>query len=252
MSPARRRSLTVIVPLHDEAPGVPALAARLRRWLADEVEPRAVDLVLVDDGSQDDTWPLLQRHCADLPVQLLRHDHNRGLTAALATGLSAARGESIAWLDSDLTYDPAVLGALAEEVDAGADVALASCYHPNGAVEGVPRWRLALSSAASRIYRVVTRADLHTFTCMVRVYRCDVARQCASPEHGFLGVTDTLLRALHAGCVVREVPAVLSRRRVGQSKMRVVRVGLGHLRMIARTAVRRRGGRQSCLAFSAR
>ena len=108
-------NLTVIVPLHDEAPGVVALAAGLRELVAASAECR-VDLVLVDDGSTDDTHPLLVEHFEGMPCQILRHPTNEGLSAALSTGLGAARGELVGWLDSDLTYAPAVLLELAAAV----------------------------------------------------------------------------------------------------------------------------------------
>ncbi len=226
-------SLSIIVPLFDEEQGVPALAARLRAFVAAEAVPRAVDLVLVDDGSGDATHARLEEHFRGTGAAILRHPHNRGLTAALATGLASARGDLVAWLDSDLTYDPSVLLPLAAAIDAGdADLALASCYHPLGGVEGVPRWRLWLSRLASRGYRLTTGAPLHTFTCMVRVYRRAVLEACVPARGGFLGVTEVLLAAIRRGHRVVEVPAVLRRRRAGQSKMRLLRVGFGHLRLM--------------------
>ena len=166
--------------------------------------------------------------------EILQHDHNLGLIAALETGLSAARGELIAWLDSDLTYDPGVLTPLAAAVDAGADVAVASCYHPEGRVEGVAAWRRALSSMASAIYRRLTRAEIHTFTCMVRVYRRAVLEACAIEHRGFAGVTEVLLEAMRRNFLVAEVPATLQRRRLGHSKIRVFRAGLDHLGLMWR------------------
>lgn len=223
-------SLTVVIPLHDEAEGVPALAQRMAEFLREEA--RDIDLVLVDDGSTDGTAALLKQHFAGMPCAIRSHDANRGLITALETGFGAASGELVAWLDSDLTYDPAILSGLADAVDAGADVAVASCYHPEGAVEGVAPWRRALSSVASAVYRRITRADIHTFTCMVRVYRRAVLETCAPKSRGFAGVTEVLLEAMRRGYRIAERPATLHRRRVGQSKIRVFRAGMEHLRLM--------------------
>lgn len=232
------RSLTIVVPLCNEAAGVEALAAALAR-VRDSAD-RPVDWVLVDDGSTDATWQRLTACFPELAAErLLRHPARRGLTEALATGGRAATGAYVAWLDADLTYDPAVLLPLAAALDAGADVACASCYHPDGRVVGVPAWRLWLSGLASRIYRRVTGAGIHTFTCMVRVYRREVLASCWPRRGGFVGVTEILLRALARGHRVAEVPATLHRRRAGQSKMRVLRVGLAHLGLMISTARRR-------------
>jgi dolichol-phosphate mannosyltransferase len=232
-APTLGPALTVIVPLFDEADGVASLAEELGRFLSAEGRRRPVDFVLVDDGSRDETHAALARHFAALPATVLRHPQNRGLTAALATGVSAARGDLVAWLDGDLTYDPSVLSALAAAVDDGADLALASCHHPDGRVLGVPQWRVLLSRAASRGYRALTRRPIHTFTGMVRVYRRDLLLACAPRRDGFLGVTEVLLRAIRRGAKIAEVPAVLRSRRTGRSKMRALRVAMRHLSLMA-------------------
>ena len=67
------------------------------------------------------------------------------------------------------------------------------------------------------------------------MYRRAVLDACPPSEPGFLGVTEVLLCALRRGYRVAEVPATLRRRRLGQSKMRVLRVGLGHLGLMWRT-----------------
>jgi dolichol-phosphate mannosyltransferase len=226
-------ALTVVVPLFDEAANVPALAEALAAFSSAERAVRPVEIVLVDDGSRDATPDLLYAHAPRIPARVLTHAANRGLTAALRTGTEAAAGDLVGWLDGDLTYPPAILSQLAAACDAGADVATASCYHPEGAVEGVPPWRLWLSKAASLGHRLASGARLHTFTCMVRVQRREVVDRCRASRGGFVGVTETLLRALRAGYRVVEVPATLRVRHGGQSKMRVIRVGLAHLRLMA-------------------
>lgn len=236
-------SLSIVVPMYDEEGGVEPLAAALTTFLSAQ-SARVVEVVLVDDGSTDDTRRRLTDHLSRFEplaraARVVGHDRNRGLTAALATGLAHARGDLVGWLDSDLTYDPAVLAALAARCDAGADVALASCYHPDGGVEGVGRWRLWLSRLASAGHRLASGHRLHTFTCMVRVWRRDALQRSQPRAGGFLGVAESLHLALRAGMRVEEVPALLRRRRTGSSKMRVLRAGVGHLRLMATALLRR-------------
>src|SRR5690606_31709305 len=170
------------------------------------------------------------------PFGIVEHGANRGLTAALHTGTCAARSELVGWLDADLSYEPALLGRLATRVDAGADVAVASCHHPDGGAGGVPGWRLALSRGATRVHRLASGARLHTFTCMVRVMRRDLYLRTTPRTSGFLGVTEQLLRCIAAGATVVEEPATLHRRTTGRSKMRILRVAAGHLRLALRCA----------------
>lgn len=228
----RLASLSIVIPLYQEEDGVAALAGQLKEFVAREGQHRDVELVLVDDGSTDRTHERLQHALAGLAPKLLRHERNRGLTAALATGSAAARGDLIAHVDADLSYDLQSLAPLARCCDAGADVAVASCHHPLGGADGVPRSRLFLSKLASRVYRLTTRHPVHTFTSMVRVYRREVLARCMPQRTGFLGVTETLVRALRAGYRVEEVPAVLHVRKTGRSKMRMARVALAHLGLV--------------------
>jgi dolichol-phosphate mannosyltransferase len=227
-------SVSIIVPLFNELPGIPALEQRLvpfvRRW----GEQREVELLLVDDGSRDGTGPALLSLARPPAVQVVTHEVNQGLTAALWTGILRARGEIVCFLDSDLTYDPEILPELVALVEAGADVALASPYHPQGGVEGVPARRLVLSRGLSRLYRWFVHADLWTFTGMVRAWRRELLLSCRPERGGFLGIAEMLLRALDRGARVAELPAVLRARKQGASKLHVVPTVLGHLDLLVR------------------
>lgn len=223
-----------MVPVYQESAGIRDLERALGEFVASESARREVQIVLVDDGSTDGSGDLLRTCFGDRPeATVVSHAHNLSLGAALETGGELAHGDYIAWFDADLTYEPALLGQLAHELDQGADVALASCYHPDGGIDGVAPWRLALSKAASSMYSRATGGALHTYTSMVRAYRRDVLQQCRPKSEGFLAVTEVLLRALRAGKRCVEVPAVLARRRSGQSKMRILRVAIGHLFLVA-------------------
>jgi dolichol-phosphate mannosyltransferase len=235
-SPLEPLSLSVVVPLFCEEAGVGPLCAALEE-LAEQQRGlgRAVEFILVDDGSTDRTAEELQARLpsADPHWRLLRHPRNRGLTDALRTGTEAARHALVGWLDADLTYDPRLLPELAAALDEGADVAWASCHHPAGRMEGVPWLRRLLSRGASRLYGLATgRRQVHTFTCMVRVQRREDALRTWPERPGFLGVTEQLLRTLAAGSIARELPATLRARRTGRSKMRIVPVIRAHLGLI--------------------
>jgi glycosyltransferase involved in cell wall biosynthesis len=242
LRPLETHSLSVVVPLFCEEAGVPALCRALRGLDSQQRQlGRQVEFVLVDDGSTDDTAGALTEHLppGDPRWRLIRHPENRGLTDALRTGTEAAVHDLVGWLDADLTYDPLLLADLAAAVDGGADVAWASCHHPEGRMEGVPPLRRLLSRAASRLYGLATgRRGVHTFTCMVRVQRRDDALRTWPERPGFLGVTEQLLRTLAAGSVARELPAVLRARRTGRSKMRIAPVIRAHFGLIV--AARRR------------
>lgn len=220
--------LTVVFPLYDEEallPGLPDLFRRVREALA----PHEVSLLAVDDGSRDGT----ARGLAALPgVAVETHPVNRGPGAAMGTGLLRAEGDAALVYDADEAYPVEDLPRLVAALEKGADVATLSPYHPEGAVEGVGAFRLALSRGASALYRRRTGARLHTFTCAVRAYRLAAVRPLLPPPDDFTAAAWLLAAALGAGLRVAEVPAVLRVRRSGSSKMRVLRAIRAHLRLL--------------------
>ncbi len=233
-APLQRRRLAVVVPCYNEADSLANLAgglARLRVAVAEEYE---LEIVLVDDGSHDDTWGLLhERFAGDSTIRLVQHEQNRGIAAAIATGIHAATAETVASLDADCTYEPTQLTALLSLLSDGVDVVVASPYHPAGRVVGVPPWRLALSRFASRLYGLVMRNQLHTYTSCVRVYRRSSVADLRLSHGGFVGIVELLWQVDRRGGRIVECPAVLTVRSTGQSKMRVVRTALAHLRFLA-------------------
>jgi dolichol-phosphate mannosyltransferase len=111
----------------------------------------------------------------------------------------------------------------------GVDIVTGSCYHPHGAVENVPAYRVLLSKGASFMYRVILRWDIHTYTCMFRAYRRRVLETVSFDSNDFLSVTQLLANAVDQGYVVSELPCTLRVRRYGQSKAKVARIIRSHL-----------------------
>lgn len=219
--------LTVILPFYDEAallPAVPGLLARVRQALLGH----DVRLLAIDDGSTDGTGAGLD---AIPGLDVVHHPRNRGVGAAMATGIGNASGDAALVFDPDEAYAPDVLPRLVAALD-GADVATASPYHPDGGVEGVGAFRLLLSRAASLLYRLRTRAPLRTFTCAVRAYRLPAAKGLLPAPEDFTAAAYLLAKALAAGLRVVEVPARLRVRRAGRSKMRILRTARAHLRLL--------------------
>lgn len=238
-------SLSIIIPCYNEAENVAQMAETLFPVVDMLAHTQTVEVILVDDGSRDDTLERLQHLASQRPdVHVVRHEQNRGLGAAMRTGYQNAHGEVLVTTDSDGTYPfteiPKMLALLTPDVD----VVVASPYHPQGGVEGVPRYRLLLSQGASLLYRVLLKWNVHTYTAMFRVVRREVARRTPSEADGFLMPAEFLANALLLGYRVAEFPTVLHVRRYGQSKARVARIIRAHLRFQMRLISYRLTGRK--------
>lgn len=224
--------VTVVVPVHNEQGGIDYLLRAMAK-AAQVLAPRhELRLLVVDDGSTDGTWDELEQAARAHPgLSLVRHERNRGVGAAILTGIRAASTELVASVDCDCSYDPAELAAMLPMLE-HADLVTASPYHPQGRVANVPAWRLFLSRTLSRLYQHELGAPIQTWTSCFRAYRRSAVADLELERGGFLGVAELLVRVLRRGGRVVEHPATLERRLLGTSKMKLLRTILGHLGLL--------------------
>lgn len=232
--------MSVVVPCFNEEAGLDQLVERLKTVRRAFEEKVHLEFVLVDDGSTDGTAAGLEARFQPLGfAKVIRHEVNRGITAAIMTGMNEATHDLVASMDADCTYDPMQLASLLDLMDDQTAMVTASPYHPRGSVEGVPGWRLMLSKSASWGYGILLGLSLHTYTSCFRLHRRSYMTKLDIRESGFVGVAEMLWQTRRNGGRIVEVPAVLTSRRIGFSKMRTIPVILAHLRLMARIAVDR-------------
>jgi len=235
--PSNVDQVSIVVPCHNESESLGKLRERLDCLQTALAGHARLELLLVDDGSTDDTANRMRELFAGWPgATVLRHESKRGVTAAIATGLRAATSPVAASLDADCTYDPLQLVPMLRLLADDVDLVVASPYHPEGSVRGAPRWRIGLSRLASRLYRLLLANKLHTYTSCLRVYRRDAVTDLPLDNSGFVGVVELLWRVDRTGRRIVEHPANLTARTTGCSKMRTARTTLAHLRLLARIA----------------
>ena len=240
-----REKLALIVPCHNEAAALPHLKSAIERLrVALDVEFE-LELLLIDDGSTDGTALLMKTLFGERDdATIVCHEKRRGIAGAIATGLTHATAEVVASLDADCTYDPLILAPMVRLLTEDVDLVVASPYHPDGGVDGVPAWRLQVSRCASRLYRVLMRNKLHTYTSCVRVYRRESVINLPLGNPGFVGIVELLWKLDCRGGKIIEHPAILKSRNVGQSKMRITRATLAHVGLMSRAALMRLVGRR--------
>ena len=122
-------------------------------------------------------------------------------------------------------------------VDAGAEIATASAWHPASAAADGSALRLWLSRKVSRVYKRLLGQDVYTFTCLFRAYRSDRLRRIPFRSNGFAAVAEIMLRAILIGHAVRELPMRLESRRFGESKLKVGDAIMAHVRLMTTTAL---------------
>jgi polysaccharide deacetylase family protein (PEP-CTERM system associated) len=240
--PVARVPVSIVVPCFNERPALPYLSNTLEsvsKLLAKDYDPH---FVFVDDGSTDGTWELLNRLFGTrADCRLVKNEINRGVAASILTGIRYASDEIVCSMDCDCTYDPHELVHMIPLLTADVDLVTASPYHPQGGrVMNVPGWRLVLSKGASWLYSKVLRHKLHTYTSCFRVYRRSAVADLELKEMGFLGVSETLALLDLRGHNIREFPTTLYVRILGQSKMKVARNIVGHLKNLWRMRQMRR------------
>lgn len=141
--------LSVVAPAYDEADVLPSFVQRLVAVLDGSGEDWEV--VLVDDGSRDDTWEAIERAARDEPrVRGIRLSRNFGHQLALTAGLSVAAGDAVITMDSDLQHPPEAIPALLAAAREGSDVV----YAVRSADDAAGLWKRL---SARGFYRLLNR-----------------------------------------------------------------------------------------------
>lgn len=238
--------LSVIIPCYNEVDNVAKLHDELlpvirkllvNGWTSASEQLESAEMLFVDDGSRDGTSAKL-KECfggeasSRLSFQFLKHETNAGLGAAIRTGFTHASGDIILTVDSDGTYQFSGIPALLNCLTPGVDIVTASPYHPQGAVIGVPGYRLFFSKGSSLLYRILVDPKVHTYTCLFRAYRSRVVRQISFASNDFLGGTELLVKAMLSGFRTAEFPDTLYKRMYGVSKARIASTVRSHLKFM--------------------
>lgn len=228
-----RTPISIVIPCFNEELILPYLSNTLVGVEAELSKEHVVHFVFVDDGSSDGTWASLQNIFGGrASCTVIRHEVNRGVAATIMTGIRASETEVVCSMDCDCTYDPHELGSMVALLTPGVDMVTASPYHKDGKVLNVPEWRLFLSRTLSKMYGMVLRHQLATYTACFRVYRRSIVADVPLSRAGFIGVAELLGRLDLGGSGIVEYPTTLEVRILGRSKMKIVKTMAGHIKLI--------------------
>jgi len=226
-------TFSVVIPAFNEEDGILPILQRvlsLRPLLA-AAGLEGPEIIVVDDGSRDRTAELVR----SVPeVRIIRHGENRGYGAALKSGMTAARGELIAFLDADGTYPPESFPALWQAALDGADMVVGSRM-ADGA-SAMPLSRRIGNTVFAGLVTLLGNRRVRDSASGMRVIRRAALRRLEPLPDGLHFTPIMSLRAMHEGLRLVEVPIPYAER-VGRSKLSVVRDGLRYLHSIVWTAL---------------
>jgi glycosyltransferase involved in cell wall biosynthesis len=164
--------ISVVVPMKNEAPNVAELYQELVAAL--EACGRPFEIVMIDDGSTDETFAQLARlQEADARLTVIRFRRNYGQTAGFAAGFAHARGRYIVTMDGDLQNDPRDIAAMVTQLE-DEDADIVAGWRKNRKDKFISR-RLP-SMIANRIISKATGVRLHDYGCSLKVFRAEVVK----------------------------------------------------------------------------
>ncbi|GLC27218.1 glycosyltransferase family 2 protein [Roseisolibacter agri] len=218
----RAVDVSVLVPAKDEAENLPLFMEQAAAAFAADPGVR-YEVVVVDDGSDDDTWAVLQQLATRYPfLRMARHRARRGIADGLRTGYLHARGDTLVFYPADLQFKPEDIPRLVAPILAG----------ESDMVTGFKQGKYE-KAFVSRIYNRLSRAlfdvrvkDLNN----VKAYRREImAGLPIRPDwHRYM-----IVIAAAQGYSVSEIPVPLYPRHAGRSKFGIGRIPVGVLDMLS-------------------
>jgi glycosyltransferase involved in cell wall biosynthesis len=163
--------LSIVVPVFNEEENVEPVIREIHSVVS-SLE-KSYEIIVVDDGSRDQTFTLLSRlHQSQPTLHIIRLKRNFGQTAALAAGLAYAQGEIVVLMDGDGQNDPADIPALLAKIEQGNDLVVGWRFERRDPLLN----RRLPSMIANRLISWTTKVKLHDYGCTLKAMRKDIAK----------------------------------------------------------------------------
>ena len=219
--------ISVIIPMYNEEENAIKTLNEVNNVLKNFNE---FEIIVVDDGSKDKTPSRVNEIISsNSNISLLKHPVNMGMGRALRTGFEKADGDIVITIDADLSYDPAIIPKLVEEMDESTDIVVGSQYMDGGKTENIPPLRLFISKIANKLVGYAMANNISTVTGVLRAYRKEVLDSIELESDGTEINPEIISKAKAVGFNIKEIPVTLKGRKLGKSKVRYRKTTISHL-----------------------
>lgn len=212
--------LSLIIPTYNESQNIPLLVAQLTQLL-DYLIPNEYELIIVDDDSPDRTWKIALELTTIYPaLKVMRRETEKGLSTAVIRGWQVAQGEILGVIDADLQHPPDTLAKLWQEIQKGADLAVASRNVEGGGVSDWSMLRRFLSRGAQTLGLIILPEVIGKVTDPMSGYFL-VRRSCLLDSRLSPLGYKILVEVLGRGKIrwISEIGYVFQERQEGESKV---------------------------------
>src|SRR5215813_12588353 len=232
-SGAHLKLLSVIIPARDEAGCVASTVEHLILELRLNGIPHEV--VVVDDGSKDETWSILQQLAARRPeVRPVQNDGENGFGRAVVAGINAMRGDAAVVMMADESDDCRDVVRYWRHLSEGWDCVFGSRFIKGGGVIDYPWLKLKLNRLANLFIRLLFGIPLNDTTNAFKAYRkttLDGCRPFLSPHFNL--TVELPLKAIVRGYSWTVIPITWRNRRAGQAKLKIKEMGSRYFFIVA-------------------
>ncbi len=169
--------LSIIVPAYNEESMIVATLTGLRYYL--EARSESYEVIVVDDGSQDKTIPLIQdwKLHNKIDLRILVNEQNMGKGFSVRRGVFESRGQYVIFIDADLPYDLDSIDGFLKALQSGSDLAIGSRVLPGSLVNGVPTLRFAAGQIFSWMVQGILFSGLPDTQCGFKGFKSAAAKE---------------------------------------------------------------------------